>query len=122
MRTLLVGFLFTPVLAFAQPTFPTEFPPGAVTLSPDDLKQKLTGNVFNMTYANGAAVRLEFKETYVYVNSGNSSDSGKWRAEGSQLCIEWQRFQSGCSDMRMVESTLYVKRITNGEIVKMVLR
>ena len=119
MRTLMIGLLFVPVLALAQPAFPTEFPAGAVALSSDDLQKRLTGNVIGMKYANGADVRLEFKDTYAYVNSGNSSDSGKWRVEGSQLCIDWQRFQSGCSDVRIVGNALYVKRVTNGEIVQM---
>lgn len=122
MRSLLIGWLFAPVLALAQAGFPTEFPAGAVPVPPDDLQKKLTGRVAHMTYANGAEVRLEYKEAYAYVNSGNRSDSGKWRTEGSKLCIEWQRFPSGCSEVRTVADVLYVKRFANGEIVAMPLK
>jgi hypothetical protein len=35
----------------------------------DDFQKRLTGQVFQMKYANGADVRLEFKETYANVNA-----------------------------------------------------
>jgi hypothetical protein len=122
MRMALIACLCAPVLAIAQAGFPTEFPVGATPLQRDDLQKKLAGRVVQMTYANGAEVRLEFKDTYAYVNSGKSSDTGTWRVQESQLCIDWQRFPSGCSDVRVVSELLYVKRVTNGEIVQMVLK
>jgi len=122
MRIALIACLFAPVLAIAQAGFPTEFPVGATPLQRDDLQKKLAGRVVLMTYANGAEVRSEFKDTYAYVNSGKSSDTGMWRVQESQLCIDWQRFPSGCSDVRVVSELLYVKRVTNGEIVQMVLK
>ena len=122
MRIALAACLFAPVLALAQAGFPTEFPAGAETLQPDDLQKKLAGRVVQMKYANGADVRLEFKDAYAYVDSGRSSDSGKWRVHESQLCIDWQRFPSGCSQVRTVGDALYVKRLTNGEVVQMVLK
>ena len=120
MRTILIGLACLPVWALAQAPFATDFPGGAAVVAADDLQKKLTGRVFQMKYANGTDVRLEFKDTYAYVNSGSSSDSGKWRTEGSKLCIEWQRFPSGCSEVRTVAEALYLKRFANGEIVQLV--
>jgi hypothetical protein len=39
--------------------------------------------------------------------------------EGSQICIDWQRFPAGCFEVRAVSGALYAKRATNGEIVLM---
>ncbi len=44
-------------------------------------------------------------------------DSGKWRIEGSSICVEWQRIQPSCSEARAVGDKLYIKRANNGEIV-----
>lgn len=121
MRTLLIGWLFAPALVLAQAGFPTEFPPGAVTVPPDDLQKKLTGRVAQMKYANGAEVRVEYRDSYAYINVGNSSDSGKWRVQATQVCIDWQRFPAGCFEVRAVGDVLYAKRATNGEIVAMPL-
>ena len=120
MRAILIGLACLPMWALAQAPFATEFPDGAAVVAADDLQKRLTGRVFQMKYANGTDVRLEFKETYAYANSGSRPDSGKWRTDGSKLCIEWQRFPSGCSEVRTVADALYVKRFTNGEIVQMV--
>lgn len=111
-----------PTLAVAQAGFPTEFPEGAVVVAPAELQKRLTGQVIHMTYANGAQVRLEYKDTYAYLNVGNASDSGKWRTEGSQVCIDWARFPAGCFEVRDVKGVLYAKRMTNGEIVAMPLK
>lgn len=114
--------LLAPVLASAQAGFPTAFPDGAVVLAPEDLQKKLTGHATDMTYANGAKVRVEYKDTYAYLNVANASDSGKWRVEGSQVCIDWSRFPAGCFEVRAVGDVLYAKRATNGEIVQMPLK
>ena len=123
MRSSIVSALLcsATVLAWAQApaSFPTEFPEGAVVVEPAALQKRLTGLVTHMKYANGAQVRLEYKDTYAYVNAGNSSDSGKWRVEGSQVCIDWQRFPAGCFEVRAVGDALYAKRAINGEIVLM---
>ena len=122
VRALMIGCFLAPALVCAQAGFPTEFAADAVPLQPDELQKRLTGRVAQMKYANGADVRLEFKDTYAFVNSGNNSDSGKWRVDGTKLCTEWQRFPSGCSEVRAKGDLLYVKRVMNGEIVQMVMK
>lgn len=111
-----------PVMAWAQAAFPTEFPAGAMVMEPSAVQQRLSGKVVNMTYANGQQVRLEYKERYAYLNVGNASDTGLWRAEPGRVCIEWQRFAAGCFEVRSVGEVLYAKRATNGEIVLMNLQ
>lgn len=122
MRNWVWGVLMVPVLAVAQAGFPTEFPEGAAVLAPAELQKRLTGQVVNMTYANGTKVRVEYKDTYAYLNTGNAQDSGKWRTEGSQVCIDWARFNAVCFEVRDVKGTLYAKRTSNGEIVAMPLQ
>jgi hypothetical protein len=116
------GWLMVPVLAMAQAGFPTEFAEGAAVLAPAELQKRLTGQVVNMTYANGAKVRVEYKDSYAYLNTGNAQDSGKWRVEGSQVCIDWARFNPVCFEVRDVKGALYAKRAANGEIVAMPLQ
>lgn len=122
MRNWVWGVLMVPVLAVAQAGFPTEFPEGAAVLAPVELQKRLTGQVTHMTYANGTKVRVEYKDTYAYLNTGNAQDSGKWRTEGSQVCIDWTRFNAVCFEVRDVKGALYAKRTTNGEIVAMPLQ
>lgn len=110
---------FLPGLVLAQASFPTEFPAGAARLEPAELQRRLTGQVFDVTYAGGQAVRLEYREGHAYVNAGNASDSGTWRVEASSVCVEWRRFQGGCSEVRLDGEALLAKRIANGEIVRL---
>lgn len=119
MKNCMVVWALVPVVALAQAAFPTEFPAGATALEPAVLQQKLTGKVVNMTYANGAKVRVEYKADYAYLNTGNASDSGKWRVEGSQVCIDWAKFSAVCFEARALGDALYAKRTANGEIVLM---
>jgi len=122
MRACLLWFLF-PAICLAQ-AFPTEFPAEAKALEPDVLKQRIAGKVFNVKAADGAEYRVEFKDTHAYLNiymaGGRTvSDNGPWKAEGSSICIEFQRVKSGCSEYRLVGNTLYSKRASNGEVVVM---
>ena len=112
-------FLLFPALVLAQPTFPTAFPTDATSLSPESLRQRLAGKTFLMKPMVGDALRIQYQETFVFINVGSASDSGNWRVEGSSVCIEWKKFNSNCSEMRMVGETLYVKRANNGEVVEM---
>lgn len=89
-------------MGWAQTAFPTEFPTGAVEVDPPALQQRLTGKIMNMTYASGHQVRLEYKERFAYLNVGNASDTGLWRVEPGQVCIDWQRFAAGCFAVKAV--------------------
>ncbi len=117
MRHALPLCLLLPALALAQSALKTEFPAAAVPLEPPALQKLLSGRVFHVAPAEGSPWRLQFNDTYAYINVGNRSDSGKWRVEGSAVCMDWRFFASGCSEARRDGDTLYVKRSTNGEVV-----
>lgn len=117
LRTFLVLALLAPTLALAQASFPTVFPADAVPFEPEALKQRLAGKVFIMKPAAGAEIRLQYQDTNAYFNVGGASDSGKWRVDGSSVCVDWRRIAPGCSEMRRVGDTIYTKRASNGEVV-----
>ena len=116
---ILASILLFPGFVLAQPAFPTAFPADAATLSPQALKQRLAGKTFFLTPVVGDALRIQYQETNVFINVGNAADSGRWRVEGSTVCIDWKKFNSSCSEMRLVGETLFVKRANNGEVVEM---
>jgi len=56
----------------------------------------------------------------VFVNVSNgASDKGKWRVEGSLVCNEYERFPSGCAEMRASATRVCLKRPSTGEVVAM---
>ena len=119
MRLLLL-LVAVPIIATAQTSFPTEWPSGAETLSPDALRQRLVGKTFVAKSLTSAEIRTEYRETYAYINIGRTSDSGRWRTEGSAVCNEWRNLRPACSEIRAVGDALYVKRANNGEIMSLV--
>jgi len=116
---ILIAFLIVPVLAVAQ-SFPTEWPKDAQALAPDALRERLLGKTFLAKSVTGADVRTQYQQTYVYINTGTTTDSGTWRTEGSAVCAEWKKLRAACSEIRAVGDALYVKRANNGEIMAMV--
>lgn len=118
MRRLL-ALLLIPVAALAQAPVPTEFPGDAAPLASEALRQRLIGKVFHVQPVIGAPLRVEYRDTYAFVNVGNFNDSGKWRIEGSSICVDWKRAPPSCSDARQAGDILYVKRASNGEVVAM---
>ena len=110
-------FVFVPVIALAQATIPTEFPPEAVPFTPDALKERIAGRTFTFKPVAGDAVRIQYQETHAFFNVGSASDSGKWRVEGSSVCYDWRKFPGGCSEHRKVGDLVYVKRFSTGEVV-----
>ena len=113
-----LALLLAPVAALAQAPV-IEFPSDAAPLASEALKQRLTGQVFLVNPATGIPLRVEYRDVYAFVNVGNFSDSGKWRVEGSSICVDWKKSPPSCSDARLAGDTLYVKRSSNGEIVAM---
>ena len=98
----------------------TEFPADAVTLAPVELQQRLEGKVHTVRLANGASWRLDYRGEYVFVNlSTGPSDKGRWRVDGSQVCTEYVRFPSSCTEMRASANRLYFKRASTGEVLAM---
>ena len=119
---ILLAVLITPAVAFAQASFPTEWPSGAEALSPDTLRQRLVGKSFIAKSITGPDVRTEYQDTVAYINVGTTSDWGTWKTEGSAVCNEWKKIRPACSEVRAVGDVLYVKRANNGEIMALVPR
>jgi hypothetical protein len=115
----LLALLLAPAAALAQAPAPTEFPSDAVPLASEALRQRVMGKVFVINPVAGAPLRVEYRDVYAFVNVGNFNDSGKWRVEGSSVCVDWKKAPPGCSEARLAGDILYVKRTSNGEIVAM---
>ena len=117
---LLLALLAVPFIAVAQSAFPTEWPNGAESLSPEALQQRLAGKTFVAKSMTSAEVRTEYRGSFAYINVGSTSDSGPWRTEGSSVCNQWRNLRAACSEVRALGDALYVKRANNGEIVQLV--
>lgn len=95
-----------------------EFPPEAQPIVAQALKDRLSGRVFKARLHDHTGWRLQFKGDFVFVNiSSGASDSGRWRTEDGRLCVDYQRFPSGCSDIRASDSRLFLQRASTGEVV-----
>ncbi|MEO8836770.1 MAG: hypothetical protein ABI364_08525 [Caldimonas sp.] len=114
-----IAVLLGPATVLAQASFPTEFPQESAAMEAAVLKQLLTGKTFVVTPVGGAPYRIQYKDSYVFLNIGSTSDTGRWRTEGSSVCIEWNRLRASCGEVRAAGSVLYVKRASNGEVVRM---
>lgn len=102
----------------AVPNFPTEFPADSVALAPQELQPRLDGKVYTAELVNGTGWRLDYRGQYMFVNvSTGASDKGRWRVEGSQVCAKYERFPSGCVEMRASATRLYLKRSSTGDVV-----
>ena len=112
--------LLAPTFALAQVSFPTEWPSRAEPFTAEALKQRLVGKTFVGKSLTSPEIRIEYQETYAYLNVGETNDSGKWRTEGSAVCNEWKKLRHACSEFRAVGELLYVKRANNGEVMVLV--
>ena len=129
IKPLLLAAALCGVAAQAQQVDPAtevariEFPSDAENLSAAALDERLRGNKFTTSLPNGISWRMDYKASgYVFVDVSNGArDNGKWRTEDGKVCAEYrERFPSGCSEMRGgPEGTLYLKRNSTGEIVKL---
>ncbi len=118
MRLIYALFFFT-FSAFAQTPLTTEFLADSVMPTDDALRAHVSGKTFKIQPATGPSWRLAYKANgYAFLNLSNGfSDSGKWRIEKGQLCNDWQKIGGSCSNVKMKDDVLYVKRVSNGEIV-----
>ncbi len=118
MRYIYILFFFT-FSAFAQTSLTTEFLADSTIPTDDALRAHLSGKNFNAKPAAGAAWRMQYKaDGYAFINISNGySDSGKWRVEKGQLCTDFKKTTPSCSDTRLKNEVLYVKRVSNGEIL-----
>ncbi|MCB4362357.1 hypothetical protein KIH07_01340 [Hydrogenophaga taeniospiralis] len=114
-----LSVLLLPLSAMAQSAMPTEFPADTVVLAADVLQLRMAGKVYKAKLTDGATWRLEYKSNgYIFLNTGSGfSDSGKWSVKGEQLCSEWTRAPSGCSETRANNEAIYIKRSSTGEVV-----
>lgn len=102
-------------------TMAAEFPPEAEPIVAQALKSHLAGRVFKARLYDHTGWRLQFKGDFIFVNiSSGASDSGRWRTEDGRLCVDYQRFPSGCSDIRASDSRIYLKRASTGEVVTLI--
>ena len=107
----------------AQPAIPTEFPADGVPLAAPDLTARLSEKVFSAKMADGTDWRYQFKGGYLFFNvSSGYSDSGTWRIEGSNLCLNPKKTAASCSEMRSKGELLLIKRASNGEVATLILR
>lgn len=114
--------LSAPLTLKAQAPLATEFPAGAVALDPQALKTLLLGKVATTQVATGPVLKVTYKDTYAFLNAGNFTDSGKWRVEGSSVCIDWQKIKPSCTEVRTVGDVIYIKRSSNGEVVRQTMQ
>jgi hypothetical protein len=119
MRRTLALLALAPLFAAAQVQLTTEFPADSAVTSPDDLRTRLGGKVFRIQFADGSSTRIQYNANgYAYLDTSRGfRDSGKWRVEGDKLCNEWRQIASTCSDYRVHAGIVYLKRVSNGEII-----
>lgn len=105
----------------AQNAIPTTFPGGTSTPTADELRVRLSGNVFSVKPFSGPDWRLQYKESgYYFVNAGSYSDSGQWKTEDGKLCSKGSKSPAAsCNEVRATSESLYYKR-DSGEIITLV--
>lgn len=112
--------LCAPLWALAQ-SVPTDFPVDAQPLAPDALRAAIAGKSFAAKPAQGPSMRVEYKANgWIFVETASGfRDTGTWRVEGSSVCATWQRNPagSGCGEARLKGEQLYVRRVTNNEVL-----
>ena len=121
MRSLLVLLLF-PLGSLAQTAMPTEFPADALRVNAETLRARLSGKVFRVKPADGSSWRIEYKANgYAFIDISNGfRDTGSWHVEDGKLCSDWHRANGGCSEARLKGESIYIKRVSNGEVIALV--
>ncbi len=109
-----VGLAFASLAAHSQ-----QFPEGASTPTATEVKQYLADKVFKVKLEDGNSWRLEYKSNgYFYVNTNTGfNGSGQWQAEDGRLCAQLKDRDRTCSDVRLHQDLLHVKR-ASGEIIQ----
>ncbi len=116
-----MAFVLVPTCVLAQGALPTEFPPDATALSGDALGERVKGKVFNAKPVQGPSWKLEYRANgYVFLETSSGyRDTGTWSIDGEKLCGHWQKLGSSCSLARVKGDVVYIKRVSNGEVVAM---
>ena len=121
MRSLFV-LLLLPLASLAQTAMPTEFPADALSANADDLRARISGKIFRVKPADGSSWRIEYKANgYAFIDTSNGfRDTGTWRVEDGKLCSDWHKVNGGCSEVRIRGESIYLKRVSNGEVIALV--
>lgn len=108
--------------AAAQQALVTEFPPDATPLADEALRERLKDKVFRVKRPDGNGWRLEYRSSgYFFINTDQGfADKGTWKVEGGRLCTVAERTGAGCSEVRVNAEAVFVKRVSNGEVVGLV--
>ncbi|WP_028603573.1 hypothetical protein [Ottowia thiooxydans] len=102
------------VNALAQPL--TAFPEGAEAITPEVLREALSGKVFAIKPANGQPWRWRFDANGDFLlNIASYSNAGKWSTKESSVCQDSGK-NPGCNEMKKKDNVLYLKR-DSGEVV-----
>ena len=111
--------------AGAQAQIPTEFPDDAQPFTAETLRERVAGKVFKVKPADGSEWRLDYKANgYVFIDTNRGfRDSGTWKVEGTQVCVDWKRSSNGgCSEARLKGDTFYLKRAADGEVIVLMVQ
>jgi hypothetical protein len=94
------------------------FGEGMTTPSVEEMHKLLSGNAFTVDRPDGNHWKIEFKANGYYFMNTNSgySDSGEWKVENGKLCAQPKKTPAGCSEAKLNNGLLVLKR-PNGEIV-----
>jgi hypothetical protein len=114
------SFFMLAVSALAQPAaLNTEFPPDAEMLEGDALRQRMAGKSFKTLAADGQEMRLQYKsDGFAFVDTSRGfRDTGKWRVEGKNVCVDWNRAPSGCSEARAKGEFVHIRRVSTPEVL-----
>lgn len=117
-----ISLLLFPTCVLAQGSVPLEFPPDATAVSEDVLRTRVAGKVFNAQPAQGVSWKLDYRANgYMFLETSSGyRDTGTWSVEGDKLCGHWQKLGPSCSTTRVNDEVIYIKRVSNGEIVRMI--
>lgn len=116
---LLLSLMILPLTVYAQTAIPTEFPADAVQLSDEALTERMAGKVYKAKLTDGTTWRVDYKKNgFAFLNLGSGfSDSGKWSTKEGKLCSVWKVAPSACSETRVNDEAVYIKRVSTGEVV-----
>lgn len=117
-----ISLLLVPTCVLAQGAMPTEFPSDAAAVNGEALRAQLAGKVFNVQPAQGASWRLDYRANgYQFLEtSAGYRDTGTWSVDGDKICSHLQKLGPSCSETRVKDGVIYLKRVSNGEVVRFV--
>jgi hypothetical protein len=100
-----------------------DFPADAAPASAADLNSRLSGNKYSVQLKSGVTWRLEFNTSgYFFVDTSTGGKAKEtWRAEDGKVCSQVEGGASQCSEARVHDGFLYVRR-ADGEVIKYVPR